>query len=259
MSSSCCTRNILSLPSQQEKIHGAFFCFRYNLGPILGTELRIQYTCTYAKTSEHYRFSIRYIYPAFLAGIYLVTVMNTHTCTFLSQQIEFNMNTHMHQKITGNSKCIYSRLDGAITHKTPTVPKGATTPENPRKVPRTPAEPRRDPAEPSERPRGALSETPAEPSERQISSESLAEGCAPRMVSLRNFRKDDYRTELHCFGRFEFFRCFFLCSRTGERGGVRAGGQGSVFTKIEGRGGVYTRAMGTICLLAFFSPVLQYF
>ena len=28
----------------------------------------------------------------------------------------------------------------------------------------------------------------AEPSERQISSESLAEGCAPRMVTLRNFR-----------------------------------------------------------------------
>ena len=48
--------------------------------------------------------------------------------------------------------------------------------------------PRRDPAEPSERPRGALGGTPAEPSERQISSESLAEGCAPRMVTLRNFR-----------------------------------------------------------------------
>ena len=29
---------------------------------------------------------------------------------------------------------------------------------------------------------------PKEPSERQISSESLAEGCAPRMVTLRNFR-----------------------------------------------------------------------
>ena len=46
-----------------------------------------------------------------------------------------------------------------------------------------------DPAEPSERPRGALSETPAEPSERPISSESLAEGCAPRMVTLRNFKR----------------------------------------------------------------------
>ena len=74
----------------------------------------------------------------------------------------------------------------------PTVPEGhkhrVTTPENPRKIPRAPAEPRRDPTEPSERPRGALPETPAEPSERQISSESLAEGCAPRMVTLRNFK-----------------------------------------------------------------------
>ena len=61
-------------------------------------------------------------------------------------------------------------------------------PRKPRKIPRTPAEPRRDPAEPSERPRRALGETPAEPSERQISSESLAEGCAPRMVTLRNFK-----------------------------------------------------------------------
>ena len=63
--------------------------------------------------------------------------------------------------------------------KNPTVPEGH----------KTPAEPRRDPAEPSERPRRALGETPAEPSERQISSESLAEGCAPRLVTLRNFRK----------------------------------------------------------------------
>ena len=74
----------------------------------------------------------------------------------------------------------------------PTVPEGhkhrVTTPENPRKIPRAPAEPRRDPAEPSERPRGALSETPAEPSERRISSESLAEGCTPRMVTLRNLK-----------------------------------------------------------------------
>ena len=62
-------------------------------------------------------------------------------------------------------------------------------PRKPRKIPRTPAEPRRDPAEPSERPRRALAETPAEPSERQISSESLAEGCAPRMVTLRYFKK----------------------------------------------------------------------
>ena len=74
----------------------------------------------------------------------------------------------------------------------PTVPEGhkhrVTAPGNPRKIPRTPAEPRRDPAEPPERPHGALGETPAEPLERQISSESLAEGCAPRMVTLRNFR-----------------------------------------------------------------------
>ena len=52
-------------------------------------------------------------------------------------------------------------------------------------------EPRRDPAEPSERPRTALGKTPTEPSERQISSESLAEGCAPRMVTLRNFRSSE--------------------------------------------------------------------
>ena len=30
---------------------------------------------------------------------------------------------------------------------------------------------------------------PSEPSDRQISSESLAEGCAPRVVTLRNFKK----------------------------------------------------------------------
>ena len=74
----------------------------------------------------------------------------------------------------------------------PTVPEGhehrVTTPETLGKSRAPPAEPRRDPAEPSERPRGALSETPAEPSERQISLESLAEGCAPRMVTLRNFK-----------------------------------------------------------------------
>ena len=61
-------------------------------------------------------------------------------------------------------------------------------PKKLRKILRTPAERRRDPAEPSERSCRALWETPAEPSERQISSESLAEGCAPRMVTLRNFR-----------------------------------------------------------------------
>ena len=39
-----------------------------------------------------------------------------------------------------------------------------------------------------------LEETPAEasknPSERQTSFESLVEGCAPRMVTLWNFRSD---------------------------------------------------------------------
>ena len=81
---------------------------------------------------------------------------------------------------------------------TRTVPEGhghrVTTPETLGKshVPlenpaETPQSPRRDPAEPSQRPRGALSETPAEPSQRQISSASLAEGCAPQMVTLWNF------------------------------------------------------------------------
>ena len=66
----------------------------------------------------------------------------------------------------------------------PTVPEGhkhrVTTPKNlgkSRGPPQNPAEPRR-----------TLGETPAEPSERQISSESLGEGCAPWMVTLRNFR-----------------------------------------------------------------------
>ena len=46
------------------------------------------------------------------------------------------------------------------------------------------------PQNPTE-PCGFLGETPEEasknPSERQISSESLAEGCAPRIVTLRKF------------------------------------------------------------------------
>ena len=50
--------------------------------------------------------------------------------------------------------------------------------------PQNPAEPRRTLREP----RRTLWETPAEPSERQISLRSLEEGCAPRMVTLRNFR-----------------------------------------------------------------------
>ena len=91
--------------------------------------------------------------------------------------------------------------------KSPTVREGhkhrVTTPENPRKIPLTPAEPRRDPAGPSERLGGALSETPAEPFERQISSESLAEGCAPRMVTLRNFRKitRDFKSNPQAIGK----------------------------------------------------------
>ena len=50
--------------------------------------------------------------------------------------------------------------------------------------PQNPAEPRRTLGE---TPRRTLGETP-QPSERKMSSESLAEGCAPRMVTLRNFR-----------------------------------------------------------------------
>ena len=77
----------------------------------------------------------------------------------------------------------------------PPVPKGrkhrVTNPGKPQKS----RGPPQSPLEPSEKPCRALGETPqsllrdpAEPSERQISSESLAEGCAPRMVTLRNFR-----------------------------------------------------------------------
>ena len=65
----------------------------------------------------------------------------------------------------------------------------------PRKTSENPTDPRRTPqstAEPSERPRRALGETLAEPFERQISSESLAEGCAPRMVTLWNFKPESF-------------------------------------------------------------------
>ena len=79
----------------------------------------------------------------------------------------------------------------------PTVPEGhkhmVTTPEKPRKIPRTP---QNAPQNPRRHPRRALEETPAEPSERQISSESLAEGCAALMVTLRNFRNDITSEEL---------------------------------------------------------------
>ena len=96
------------------------------------------------------------------------------------------------QLLATGSVTILARDSGNGVDTPLTVPEGhkhrVTTPGNPRKIPRTPPEPRRDPAEPPQRPRRALGETPAEPSERQISSESLAEGCAPRMVTLRNFR-----------------------------------------------------------------------
>ena len=81
-------------------------------------------------------------------------------------------------------------------------PKTSENPVDPRRTPQSPTElgetPAETPAEPSnpaepcrtlgETPERPPAETPAEPAERQISSESLAEGCAPRMVTLRNFR-----------------------------------------------------------------------
>ena len=61
--------------------------------------------------------------------------------------------------------------------------KTSENPADPHRTPQRPRRaPRRDPAEPSERP-------PQSPL-RQISSESLAEGCAPWMVTLRNFRNE---------------------------------------------------------------------
>ena len=65
--------------------------------------------------------------------------------------------------------------------------------------------------EPLERfPLDFLSETPAEPSERQISSESLAEGCAPRMVTLRNFSHFPYWTAA-CFWIHSILRYPKVC------------------------------------------------
>ena len=46
---------------------------------VLGPELRIQYTYTYVKYSEHHRFRIAYTHLALFAGIHLVTDTNTHT------------------------------------------------------------------------------------------------------------------------------------------------------------------------------------
>ena len=62
---------IWKVPSQQEKIHAHSF--------VLGPELRIQYTYTYVKHSEHHRFRIRYTYLALLTEMCLVTDANTHT------------------------------------------------------------------------------------------------------------------------------------------------------------------------------------
>ena len=61
-------------------------------------------------------------------------------------------------------------------------------------MPRAPAQARR-----------ALEETCAEasknPSERQMSLESLAEGCAPRMVILQNCQSDLYRLPVNLSGK----------------------------------------------------------
>ena len=65
-----------------------------------------------------------------------------------------------------------------------TLGKSRRPPQNPRDPPKTLAEPRRTLGETPHDPRRDL----AEASEGQISSESLAEGCAPRKVTLRNFR-----------------------------------------------------------------------
>ena len=44
---------------------------------------------------------------------YLVTDTNTHTWKmFLANEFKFNTRIHIHQKIAGNSKCIYSRAHG---------------------------------------------------------------------------------------------------------------------------------------------------
>ena len=88
----------------------------------------------------------------------------------------------------------------------PTVPEGHKHRSVPRKPSENPADPRRtpqSPAEPSERPPQNPRIDPAESSERQISSESPAEGCAPRMVTLRNFRRST--SELHRSNSFELF------------------------------------------------------
>ena len=106
-------------------------------------------------------------------------------------------------KCTGGFKCLESQglgvpavLSKGFPGKTLRVqkfPRVTSIGSLPPEPSENPADPRRDPAEPSERPRRALGETPAEPFERQISSESLAEGCAPRMVTLWNFRRERFR------------------------------------------------------------------
>ena len=75
----------------------------------------------------------------------------------------------------------------------PLVPEGqkhrVTTPETlgksrgpPQSPAETPQNPRRDPAEPPERP-------PQSPLRGKFPRRASQEGCAPRMVTLRNFRK----------------------------------------------------------------------
>ena len=83
------------IPSQQEKIHAHSF--------VLRRELRIQYTYTYVKNSEHLRFLIRYTYLALFAGICRVTDTNTHMRKkFLVNELEFK------------KKCIYVKKSPGI-------------------------------------------------------------------------------------------------------------------------------------------------
>ena len=80
-------RQILEIPSQQEKINAHSFVF--------GPELWIQYTYTYVNNSEHHRFWIRYTYLAPFAFIYLVIDTNTHMWKiFLANEFKFNTNTY---------------------------------------------------------------------------------------------------------------------------------------------------------------------
>ena len=78
-----------------------------------------------------------------------------------------------------------SKIPGLLFQQFPRVTRRGSLPSEisaeprkpPRRAPRRPCRTRRDPC------RG-----PCETSERRISSESLAEGCAPRTVTLRKFK-----------------------------------------------------------------------